>query len=55
MSLIWDGVRVVMIIFSSLFKAGDAGHRIVFEEPSNFIQVHDATGRSLQVPLQRHS
>jgi hypothetical protein len=27
----------------------------VFEEPSDFIQVHDACGRSLQVFLQLHS
>jgi hypothetical protein len=26
----------------------------VFEEPSDFIHVHDASGRSLQVPLRRH-
>jgi hypothetical protein len=38
----------------SVFKARDVGHRIVFEEPFDFIQVHDANGTSLQVPLRRH-
>ncbi len=38
-----------------VFKARDVGHRIVFEETSDFIQVHDACGRSLQASLQRHS
>ncbi len=38
-----------------VFNARDAGHRIVFKEPSDFIQVHDACGRSLQVFLQLHS
>ena len=38
----------------NVFKARDAGHRIVFEDPSDYIQVHDASGHSLQVPLRRH-
>ena len=28
----------------SVFKARDAGHRIVFEGLSDYIQVHDASG-----------
>ena len=38
----------------SVFKARDAGHRIVFEDPCDYIQVYDASGRSLQVPLRRY-
>ncbi len=36
------------------FKARDAGHRIMFEDPCDYIQVYDANGRILQVPLRRH-
>ena len=57
MSPIWAGVRAVSCdehrLFS-VFKARQAGHRIVFEDPSDFIHVHDASGRRLQVPLRRH-
>jgi len=42
------------IAFLSLFKARDDGHRIVFEDPVDYIQVHDASGRSFQVSLRRH-
>ncbi len=27
---------------------------MVFEDPSYYIEVHDASGHSLQVPLRRH-
>jgi hypothetical protein len=31
----------------NVFKARDAGHRIVFEGPCDYIQIYDANGRSL--------
>ena len=38
----------------SVFKARDVGHRIVLEDLADYIQVHDASGRSFQVSLRRH-
>ena len=37
-----------------VFKARDAGHRIAFEDPCDYVQAYDANDRSLQVPLRRH-
>lgn len=57
MPLIGDGKWVLMNIVSLVCSKLEmlVIHRLVFEEPSDFMQVHVSSGRSLQVILQRHS
>jgi len=38
----------------NVFKARDASYRIVFQNPCDYIQINDARGRNLQVPLRRY-